>query len=191
MNERLIFTDELWVQKTHADGRKDPPVLLSKTEVEKPVEPDLNPKKLIGLAVATLTAQWALGEHGLWLLGTITTAGVSYLATDFASAAASPSIGAMKFHDSGTGTTPSTIADTTLETPTGIARATGTPSNPSATQYQSEGSITYDNTYNITEWGLFSAAAAGSIWSHRVFTAQPVVALDALTFRYLLGINAG
>lgn len=198
-NESLKFTEELWVQKTHANGKKDPPVLLSTNTAILPPPPkektdkellDLG-LKLLALGAIDLACRWVMGPQGIWMLATITTAGVSYMATDLASASASPSIGAFRFHDSGTGTTPATIADTGLETPTGIARVAGTGSNPSATQYQSEATIVYDNTYNITEWVLMSALVAGSCWSHRVFSAQPVVNLDALTFRYPVNINAG
>jgi len=126
-------------------------------------------------------------------LGIVVTGGVNYLATDFASGLASPRISAMNFHDSGTGTVAATSTDSGLGTQAGPAtRATGTQSNPVTNQYRSVGTIgTYGGSFSITEWGLFSATSAGTMWDRRVFGAIAVVTTDSIQFTYTLTINAG
>jgi hypothetical protein len=57
------------------------------------------------MALGTFIA-YLLNDHsGAYMMGVVTTSGVGYLASDFASGAASPHIGALNFHDCGTGTT--------------------------------------------------------------------------------------
>lgn len=147
---------------------------------------------LLSIPMGILGA-WAAVKHpwAMPMVGIVTTAGVTYMATDFASGGVSPTISGFKFHDSGTGTTAAATSDTGLQTPTGIARVTGTGTNPSATVYRSAATITYNNTYAVTEWGLFSAAASGTLWDRRVFTAKNVVNLDTVSFTYNLTISAG
>jgi len=127
------------------------------------------------------------------LFGLVTTAGVNFLATDFASGQATPRISAMNFHDSGTGTTAAATGDTALQTQAGPAtRATGTQSNPSANVYKSIGTIAYVSTLAITEWGIFNQAAqGGTLWDHRIFSAINVVSGDSIQYSYSLTINAG
>jgi hypothetical protein len=98
-----------------------------------------------------------------------------------------------KFHDSGTGTNAENQTDTTLQTPTGIARATGTQAEgASANIYKSVGTITYDNTYAITEHGLFSAASGSDeLMDRSKFDAINVVNLDSIEFTYELTVSAG
>jgi len=103
-----------------------------------------------------------LTEMDLWLmfapLGIVTTAGVNYMASDFASGGVTPTISGFKFHDSGTGVTAAAVGDTALGTGTGNSRVSGTPSNPSANVYRSVATLPYTATHAITEWGVFSAA---------------------------------
>jgi hypothetical protein len=126
-------------------------------------------------------------------LGLVVTGGVNFLATDFASALASPRIGAMEYHDSGTGAVAATSTDSGLGTQAGpTTRATGAASNPATNQYKSVGSITYAGGLAITEWGLFNQAAqGGTMWDRRVFSAINVVSTDIIQFSYTLTINAG
>lgn len=125
-------------------------------------------------------------------LGLVVTGGVNYLATDFASGQASPRISAMNFHDSGTGTIAATSTDSGLGTQAGPAtRATGVQSNPVTNQYRSVGTIAYVSTLAITEWGVFSANSAGTMWDRRVFAAINVVSGDSIAYTYTLTINAG
>lgn len=118
----------------------------------------------------------------------VTTAGATYLATTFTGTGEPENI---NYHDCGTGTTAAAIGDTTLETPYGGARATGTQSNPSALVYRSVGSITFGGPFAITEHGIFTASTAGTLFDRHTFTALNVVATDTLEFTYELTVNAG
>lgn len=64
-------------------------------------------------------------------------------------------------------------ADTALTTDSGVARVTGTQTNPSANQYRSVATMSFSSSLAITEWGLFSASSSGTLWDRRWFnTAQ-------------------
>lgn len=130
-----------------------------------------------------------IGEYDLGS-GLVTTAGVNYLAADFAAGASD--INLFRYHDSGTGTTAAAIGDTTLQTQAGPAtRATGSQSS-STNVYTTIGTIAYTGTLAITEWGLFNQAAqGGSLWDRRVFTAINVVNGDSIQFTYNLTCTAG
>lgn len=121
----------------------------------------------------------------------VTTAGVNYMAADFASGGTTPTISGNKFHDSGTGATAAAIGDTALQTATGNARVSGTASNPSANIYQTVATLAYTGTAAITEWGLFSASTSGTLWDHRVFSAINVINGDSIQFTYKLTIASG
>jgi len=121
----------------------------------------------------------------------VTTTGVNYMASDFASGGVTPTISGFKFHDCGTGTTAAAIGDTALQTPAGTARVAGTASNPSANIYKSVATISFTSTLAITEWGLFSASTVGTLWDHRVFSAINVNNGDSIQFTYQLTIAAG
>jgi hypothetical protein len=153
----------------------------------------LDARKLfhLGFVLAVLGA--LLGAPGLPLftLGLVTTAGVNYMASDFASGGATPTISGMKYHACGTGTTAAAIGDTALQTDSGVARVIGTPSNPSANIYKSIGTMAFVSSLAITEWGLFSALTVGTLWDHRVFSAINVNSGDSIQFTYQLTIAAG
>jgi len=127
---------------------------------------------------------------GAFVVGVITSAGVNYMASDFL-AASTAHIQTFNYHDSGTGTTAAAIGNTALTTPSGLARVAGAQSNPTANQYRTIATITYDASYAITEWGLFSAAAAGSLWDRKKFAAKSVVSTGIIAYTYLLSIYAG
>jgi hypothetical protein len=124
--------------------------------------------------------------------GIVTTAGVTYMASDFASGGATPTISGFKYHDCGTNTSPAEgIGNTALGTPWGGARVIGTPTNPTAQVYRSVATIAFNNTFGIVEWGLFSAATVGTLWDRRVFAAINVVNGDSIQFTYNLTVNSG
>jgi hypothetical protein len=125
------------------------------------------------------------------MFGIVTTAGVNYMASDFASNGVTPTISGFKFQDSGTGTNGAVVGDTALQTPTGIARVQGTPTNPSANQYRSVATIAYNNTFAVTEWGIFSASTTGTLWDRRTFAAINVVSGDSIQFTWTLTVNSG
>jgi hypothetical protein len=89
-----------------------------------------------------------------------------------------PALARFKFMDSGTGTTAATDGDTALQTPTGVARVTATLSNAQTAttsnhtaQLKYTGTITYNASYAVTEWGQFDASTAGNLMDHRIFSA--------------------
>lgn len=126
--------------------------------------------------------------------GLITDEGVAYMADDFNNADGGADISLFNYHDSGTGTNAAAVGDVDLQTPAGpTTRATGTPSNPSANQYRSVGTITYAGALAITEWGLFTTAARTTtvLWDRRVFSAINVGASDSIEFTYTLTISSG
>ena len=120
---------------------------------------------------------------------TITTAGVNLLAADWTNTTATLKLA--NFIDSGTGATTAGTGDTGLQLPTGNARVAGAQTNPVAGQYRTAATLTYGATFAITEFGLFTATTAGTMWDHKVFAAINVVAGDSVAFSYVVTCNAG
>ena len=121
--------------------------------------------------------------------GLVTTAGVNLLAADWTNTTATLKLA--NFIDSGTGATTAGTGDTGLQLPTGNARVAGAQTNPVAGQYRTAATLTYGATFAITEFGLFTATTAGTMWDHKVFAAINVVAGDSVAFSYVLTCNAG
>ena len=122
----------------------------------------------------------------------VTTAGVNYIRDDFANSAGGADVSLFKYHDSGIGTTAEAIGDTALVTPTGDARVAGTQDNSVAKTYKSVATISYAANKAVTEHGLFTAAAAGTLLDRTVFAAINVVGgSDSIQFTYTLTINDG
>lgn len=123
--------------------------------------------------------------------GVVTTAGVVYMAADMAGGASD--INAFAYHHSGIGTVAAAVGDTGLGNVTGVpARVLGTNSTPGSTNvFRSVATIAYTSALAITEWGLFSASTAGTMWDRKVFAAINVVSGDSIQFTYDLTITAG
>ena len=121
--------------------------------------------------------------------GLVTTAGVNLLAADYTNATATLKLS--NYHDSGTGTTAAAIADTAMQTPTGGARVAGTQTNPVSGTYRTVATISYTSSLAITEWGLFTATSAGTMWDHKVFAAINVSSGDSIQLTYSLVAVAG
>lgn len=202
MSGEIRGCGELSAVKIHADGRRENLGVLSAWQLPKRIIKAL--KRVLralwrgmGLAAALLMlAQMAKAGHlppytMPLAVGLVTNAGVAYQATDMASGGVTPTISGFKYHDCGTGVGAEAVGNTALGTPWGGARVVGTPTNPTAPQYRSVATITFNAGFAITEWGLFSAAAVGTLWDRRVFAAVNVVNLDSIQFTYTLTINAG
>lgn len=123
--------------------------------------------------------------------GLVTTAGVNLMATDWNASANNQVLKLANFHHSGTGATAAAIGDTTLQTPTADARATGTQSNPASGQYRTVATCSYAGSQTITEWGLFTASSGGTLWDRRTFTGIATDTSTSIEFTYTLTINAG
>ncbi len=137
-------------------------------------------------------------DLGLASLRLVTDAGVAFIATRLVDAAAT--IGGFDFHGFGTGGTAESASQTALVTEltteyvTNSTRPTGTPSNSSANVYQSIGTLSPDSggTLAITEHGLFSANAAGTMLDRSLFSAVNLVAsADSLQATYQLTLASG
>ena len=98
-----------------------------------------------------------------------------------------------KYHDSGTGSTAEDQTDTTLDTPCGDARTTGTQiEGATANIYKSVATHTYGGTYAIIEHGLFNDATVGILMDRTVLgTAVNVESGDKIEWSYSLACTAG
>lgn len=153
--------------------------------------------RITGIMVATgeLRAKYYNAEQDQWydlgLLGrrVITTVFVNDIVDNLIAEGAT--FGDYKWHDSGTGTNAPAVGDTALQTPTGVARVSGTQVENAANIYETVATITYDGTYSVTEFGLFNASTSGILCDRDTFTAQPVNNGDKIEFTYRLTFTAG
>jgi hypothetical protein len=124
----------------------------------------------------------SIEELGLAGVRLVTTAGVNFIATRMLDAGAS--IGGFDFHGYGTGGTAEAIGDTALVTEETTqyvvdnTRPTATPSNPSGNVYRTIATYSPDSggTRAITEQGVFSANAAGTLLDRTLFSVVNLVA---------------
>ena len=86
----------------------------------------------------------------------------------------------------GSGTGTAAAGDTDVFGPVSEARVEGTMSQPSADVYQVVGTMTADGTKTITNAGLFTASAAGTLVIHGDFNGISLENGDTvqLTFQY-------
>jgi len=147
----------------------------------------------VGLVEASLSIKHIRGsdgkvtDFGVVSRKKVTGAFVNYICTNLAAELAA--FGDFKFHDSGTGTTAESNADTAMETACGEGRDTGT-QVASTNTYTSVATNTYAGGFAITEHGLFNIATGGILMDRSVFAAINVVATDQIEFTYVLTINA-
>lgn len=142
------------------------------------------------LEAVKIDADGTVTNYGRIGTRVVTTAFATALATYmFDASGTAPT--AYDYHASGTGTTAEAIGDTALQTDSGVARVSGTPSNPGAGQYRNVGTMSFTGALAITEHGLFSAATAGTLLDRTVFSAINVVNGDSIQFTYTLTISAG
>lgn len=101
--------------------------------------------------------------------------------------------GDYKYHDCGTGATAEANTQTTLVTPYGGSRATGTQvagGTSTAPTYTSVGTVSFTSTLAITEHAVFNASSSGTMLDRSLFSAVNVVNGDSIQFTYVLTINA-
>jgi hypothetical protein len=95
--------------------------------------------------------------------------------------------GDYKFHEVGTSATAEANTDTALVVTTGIARATGNQTNPTASTYQSVATVTADTSETWQEHGLFNASTSVTLMDRSLISPTvAVVSLDTVTFTYVL-----
>lgn len=143
----------------------------------------------IGRLYATLIKADGVNEDlGLISTKVVTTAGVNYIVDAFQN---TTELENMKYHASGTGVAAEAVGDTALGTEV-ATRATGTTAEgASANIYQTVGTIPYTATLAITEHGILSAAAVGTLLDRSVFSAINVNNGDSIEFTYELTFPAG
>lgn len=152
----------------------------------------------IGRVYATVLRADGQIEHlGLLSTKVITDTGVGFLVDDWDNSVTD--ISTMNFHGCGTGVVAENVTDTALGTESTTAlnpdsvRATGTRSQPTANQYRSVGTATFDASAAITEHGILSQSATGGgvLWDRSVFAAINVVSGDSIQFTYTCTVSSG
>jgi hypothetical protein len=144
---------------------------------------------LAALSVQVHRADGTIEQYGVVSRRIVTTAGVNWLATTFTNTVEPETL---NFHDCGTGTTAEAIGQTTLVTPYGGSRATGTQSTPGSTNiYRSVGTISFTSTLAITEHGMFTASTVGTLFDRSVFAAINVGNGDSIQFTWELTLPSG
>jgi hypothetical protein len=137
-------------------------------------------------------------DYGLASLRLVTTAGVNFLVDAF-QGTTEPEL--FKYHGFGTGTNAESAANTALQTElttqyaTDNTRPTGSQTEgATANIYRSVATLSPDSggTIAITEHGIFSADAAGTLLDRSVFSAVNVVAgADSLQVTFDLTLASG
>lgn len=140
------------------------------------------------LSATVIRANGSVEELGVLSRRLVTDAGVGFLVDAFQNLT---EIENFNFHDCGTGVGAEAVGNTTLGTPFGGSRVSGTQTEPAANQYRTTATIPFTGTLAITEHGLFSASSSGTLWDRSVFSAINVVNGDSIQFQYTLTVNSG
>jgi hypothetical protein len=144
---------------------------------------------LAELRATVVRANGRTEELGILSRRVVTTSGVNWLATTFTNTVEPETL---NFHDCGTGTTAEAIGQTTLITPYGGSRATGTQSTPGSVNiYRSVATISFTTTQAITEHGIFTASTSGTMFDRSLFSAINVANGDSIQFTWELTLPAG
>lgn len=141
------------------------------------------------LAITLIKADGRRIDYGTVGYRVVTTAFVSFVVDQLQTETSV--FGDYKYHANGTGTNAEAVGDTALQTDSGVARATGTQTEASATVYQSVGTLAFVSTLAITEHGLFNASSGVTLMDRTVFSAINVVSGDSIQNTYSLTIAAG
>lgn len=128
-------------------------------------------------------------DYGLISTRAVTDAFVADIVDNLQTGAAS--FQAYDFHASGTSSTAESAAHTGLQADSGVARVTGTASEPATNQYRSVGTQSYTSSLGIQEHGLFNASTSGTLMDRSVFSAINVVSGDSIQFTYTLTCTSG
>lgn len=93
------------------------------------------------------------------------------------------------FHEVGTSTTAESNAHTALQTTSGIARATGTPTD-STPDYDNVATITADATESWEEHGIFNNSSGAAMMDRNLTGGQSVNSSDQVEYDFALTVNA-
>jgi hypothetical protein len=131
-------------------------------------------------------------DYGLLGRHLIVTAGKTFVRDAWTNAV---ELESMKFHGIGTGTTAAAAGDTALQTELTTqynpdnTRATGSLTTNGSNVFRTIGTNTVDASASVTEWGLLSAASAGTLFDRQVFTALALANGDSFQTTYDLTIG--
>jgi hypothetical protein len=111
---------------------------------------------------------------GLGPVGVVTTTATTAIVSALAG---SPTVdvGSFHWHAAGSGTAPESPADMDLDLALPVPRANGSREMPAGNVYRTKGTIMFDDTYTVTEWGLFSASSGGVLFDRAVIDPIPVI----------------
>jgi hypothetical protein len=131
------------------------------------------------------------GEMGWWEnVGRVSQGKVTTAFRDFEAGqlvTESSAYGDFKYHEVGTSATAEANTDTALIATSGIARVSGTQTNPSGSTYQSVATVTADTSETWQEHGLFNASTSGTLMDRSLISPTvAVVASDTVQFTYVL-----
>ena len=150
------------------------------------------------LSLVVIRGNGQVLDYGLASLRVVTTAGANFIVDAFQNTV---EVENLKFHGIGTGVAADAVGDTTLGTELTTqynpdnTRATGTTTEgASANIYRTVGTNTLDSgTPAVTEHGVFSASAAGTLLDRSVFSAINLNGAngDGLQSTYDLTFSAG
>lgn len=136
----------------------------------------------------TMRRQRGFIENLGWLSGAkVTSAFVSEEIDELVSATASE-YADFDYHEVGTSSTAESNAHTALQTTSGIARATGTPTDADPI-YQSVATITADATETWEEHGIFNNSSGAAMMDRNLTGGQAVVPSDQVQYTYQLTKN--
>lgn len=93
------------------------------------------------------------------------------------------------FHEVGTSTTAENNTHTALQTTSGIARATGTPTD-STPDYDNVATITADATESWEEHGIFNNSSGAAMMDRNLTGGQSVNSSDQVEYDFALTVNA-
>lgn len=135
-----------------------------------------------------LRAKRGFIENLGWLSGAkVTTAFVSEEIDELVSSVGSE-YADFDYHEVGTSSTAESNAHTALQTTTGIARATGTPTDADPI-YRSVATITADTTETWQEHGIFNNSSGVAMMDRNLTGGQAVVSTDQVQYTYELTKN--
>lgn len=141
-----------------------------------------------GITLGMLQGMRGFTEHLGWLSGALVTdAFVSEIVDELVSATASE-FADFDFHEVGTDNTAENNDHTALQATSGIARATGSPTD-SDPIYQNVGTITADATETWEEHGLFNNSTSVAMMDRSLTGGQSVNSSDQVQYTYQLTVN--
>lgn len=121
----------------------------------------------------------------------VTTAFVNNIVDSLSGDAAYANFKNYKYHASGTGTSNEAVGDTSLGNEVGSRVVGSQEEGTSPNIYKSISTITYNNSYAITEHGLFNASTGGVLMDRTKFNPVNVISGDSIQFTFTIQFNAG